>query len=839
MKHKILYLFASTAALITAFSSQAETRDTPAQEDNTTLSQIVVTGSRTTGRTVQNSAAPIDVISAKDLSNTGALNALEALNRLLPSFNLPALVQPDLGSIVRGAQLRGLDPAYSLVLVNGKRRHTTALVNEDGFAGSVAVDLALIPTAAIERIEVLRDGASALYGSDAIAGVINILLKDETSANGLSVQAGTSFKGDGDSLSVRFNHSLRLNDRGHLSLAADLSQQDRAVRNSRLNPDYLIYPAIGANGNPVKLGAYNRLPAGASADPREATRDSQPWKNAGQHRQGTLALSANLSYDLTDQVKAYGFATYANRVAWATQNFRTPNKIFVNNPKLLAIYPNGFSPFEHTDEDDLSLTLGLKGKIKDWTYDLSTTYGFDKIDVSVLNSANYSLSYPGAQTRFHVGERFYSNLTTNLDIGRKIGLYGHDFDLSLGVQHQYEHSKLSAGEPNSYFGSGSSSLTGYQPVDATDKNRNAYAAYAGLSTLITPKWFLDGAVRYEHYSDFGEATTGRLTTRYELTPNVALRATVSNGFHAPSLVTNAYSNTSDHNGTSYRLAQPDSNAARALGAKALRPETSTNLSFGISGNLPGGIRLGLDAYQIEVRHLIGPSSDIGIDRSSGVAVDGSGNPLTPAQVQIIDTLLQSAGFAPGTSLVAHYFTDVGDLRTRGLDLTADGSWRTDLGRFRGSFAANFSKTELTRRSGIPAALANLPNIETLSTSSAYDLTRRAPNDKQVLGLGFDQDRLSLDLRVTRFGALTRYSTLTNQSYRLDPTFITDLNLRYRIHSRVRVTAFANNLFDQKPQTLPDQVRSLSNRAQFVQAWDNSGPVGLIGGTYGLRLDLSF
>ncbi|MEG1327827.1 MAG: TonB-dependent receptor plug domain-containing protein, partial [Janthinobacterium sp.] len=245
------------------------------------LEAVIVTGARGTGRTVANSAAPIDVISAQQLLATGKLNLLDALDAALPSFNLPARVQPDLGSIVRAGQLRNLDPSHTLVLVNGKRRHTTAIVNEDGFPGSVATDLALIPTGAIARVEILRDGASAIYGSDAIAGVINIILKADDQG-GFSTQLGSTYAGDGTNGSVRINGGTRLGEHGFAHFGAELQRQGIAVRNFGLNPGYLSYPAVrNGDGQLVKLGPNNSLPAGASPNPAEAKRNSNPWRNTG------------------------------------------------------------------------------------------------------------------------------------------------------------------------------------------------------------------------------------------------------------------------------------------------------------------------------------------------------------------------------------------------------------------------------------------------------------------------------------------------------------------------------------------------------------------------------
>ncbi|MFT4090487.1 MAG: TonB-dependent receptor [Asticcacaulis sp.] len=841
MPHKKkIQMLGSVAAigLLVAVPAYADDFAADAADHDADVTQVVVTGTRATGRTVQNSAAPIDVISSRDLANTGQTTVLESLNRLLPSLNVPAQVQPDIGSIVRGAQLRGLDPAYTLVLVNGKRRHTTANVNEDGFAGSVATDLGLIPAGSIARIEVLRDGASAVYGSDAIAGVINIILKDADSPGGISIQTGKTYEGDGASNIVRFNHGFRLGDRASLAIAAEVAHQDRTIRNFPLKDSYLIYPAIDSNGNPVRLGTNNSLPAGTTADPREATRDDRAWINAGQRRFTVGSVSYNFDYDLGGGTEFYSFGTYAQRKAHAGQNFRPANTVFIQNPSLLNTYPDGFTPFEVTDEVDIAATVGLQGQTANWNWDLSTTFGSDKIDASVRNSANYSLPGTNAQTVFHVGQHFYSNQTTNLDLARQLTFAGHEFDFSFGLQHRHERAKLKAGEPLSYFGLGSNAIRGYQPVDAYDNKRDSWGAYTGLATNITPKWFLDGAVRYENFDDFGDSTTGRLSTRYDFTPAFALRATVSNGFHAPNLVTQSYSNTSDQAGLANRLAQPDSAAALALGSTPLKPEESTNYSVGLTWNPFGTVRLAVDAYQVEVRHQIGGSPRVGINRSSGTAVDANGVALTPAQEAYIDGLLQQAGFAAGSSLIVRYFTDIGDTRNTGVDFTAEATTLTDWGRFRWTFAANYNEVDITRISGTPAALQSLPNIGSLSLANQYNLKYRAPNDKQVFGVTFDRGAWTVDFRTTRYGKLTRYAASSGE-YKLDASYIADLNVAYAVSDKLRVTLSANNLFDEYPQKVPVAARTAASLAQYEDAWDNTGPVGLSGGSYNIRLDYNF
>ena len=831
---------AVSASLLLSALPASVWAQTDAEQQAAPVEAVLVTGARATGRTVANSAAPIDVLSAQQLQATGKLNLLDALDTALPSFNLPARVQPDLGSIVRAGQLRNLDPSHTLVLVNGKRRHTTAIVNEDGFPGSVATDLALIPTGAIARVEILRDGASAIYGSDAIAGVINIILKTDDSVT-LSSQLGTTDAGDGGNGYLRFDGGTRLGERGFAHFGAEYQQQDIAVRNFALNPGYLSYPAVrNSDGQLVRLGANNSLPAGASPNPAEATRNSNPWRNTGVPEARTASLSANLGYDLSDEVQLYGFGTYAHRNARSAQNFRLPNTIFNNNRGLLSIYPDGYTPYETTSENDVALTAGLKGETAGWNWDVSTSYGRDDIDVGVEHSANYALSYPGGPLDFRIGKQRYSRSTSNADVRRALALgLPEAADLSFGLEYSHEAQQRSPGEPASYQGSGSSALAGYLPVDAADTKRHSYAAYVGLGAKLTPQLLLDAALRAEKYSDFGSKSTGRLSARYDFTPQFAVRGTLSNGFHAPSLVTQSYSNTSDHAGVPYTLARPDSAAARALGAQALKPEKSNNLTAGLTFSPTSTLRLALDAYQIRVDDRLGVSSNIGIDRSSGVALDGSGRALSATQASVIENLLRSAGLTVGNGLVAHYFANVGDTRTRGVDLTAEDVLQVRTGKLRWTAAANLNRTSLVERAALPAVLQGLPNIATLSKAAQYDLLYRAPGDKEIVTLAYQSGAWAFNLRETRYGELKRLNTITGGDYRLKAAFVTDLSVGVDLTRRINLLLGANNLFDRKASQLPREARSAASLAQYAGAYDNTGPLGVLGSYYYARASVRF
>lgn len=840
----IAHMMAAPAFAEAAADSSADTASEGAlRRTASTLDTVVVTGTRASGRTVKSSAAPIDVIDASELATTGKGNLLEALQNLLPSFNVPASIQPDLGSIVRGAQLRNLDPGYTLVLVNGKRRHTTAVTQDDGFSGSVWVDLGLIPVAAIERVEVLRDGASALYGSDAIAGVINIILKSTSSGGDASFEHGQSYEGDGEVTKVRGNIGLPLGQDGFINLSAEHVEQQLAIRNSPLRDTYLLYPAIrNSTGLPVSLGPRNSLPAGASPDPREATRAERPWINSGVPGYRTNAFAANLGLALSETISLYAFATWSQREASSPQNLRPANTLFVNNPGLLAVYPDGFTPWEETEETDYDVTAGLKGTTGGWDWDLSAGQGKDDVDVFVRNSANYSLVYPGGTTDFYTGSHVYLQEVINFDLRRGFSnaVFASPVEFAAGVEYLDQRFRLEAGEPDSWFGRGSNAISGYLPADALRTSRDSIAAYLGASANVTERWFVDVAGRYEDHSDFGGVTTGRLSTRFDVNDSLGFRATVSNGFHAPALVTQSFSGTFDSIGTINRLAPAGTAEALALGGVALEPEKSDNLSLGVSWTPSRNTHVALDFYRIDVDGRIALSPQIGYDKSDPAnPVDASGRPLTPQQVAIIDGLIAGAGLQPNADIYyVRYFNNAGDTRTEGVDLTFEAITDTErFGRFRWTVAANYNKTELLRVAELPGELQALPHIDLLNAAAQLALTERAPRRKDIFSVNWNRDGWHAGVRVKHFGELRRQGNGIN--YTLPATWLTDINAGYEFTNGIGIDIGVDNVFDRYPTKTPDAYRTASSLAQYQYAYDNSGPAGLLGGYWYARLSYRF
>jgi iron complex outermembrane receptor protein len=838
-------------------------------------SVVVVTGSRVSGRTVENSASPIDVLTQEDLANSGSDNLLGALVALVPSFNLPGQSpQPDLGSIVLGVQQRNLSPAYTLVLINGKRRNTTAVVNEGGFAGSAAVDLGLIPTSAIDHVEVLRDGASALYGSSAIAGTVNVILKHNAQSGSVVFKGGSTFKGGGENGSIAVDQGLALGEGGFVNLFGQLSKQKPAIRSSPLNPNYLYYPAIKADGTlSTTLGANNTLPAGAKPNPKEATRDNAPWKNSGQKLDvRNASVGFNGEYDLGRDLTVYSFGTYADRRAYSAQNFRSPFSIYsstlARTNGWYGFYPDGFTPQESTSDREAQLVAGIRGVLGGWNWDLSTNYGKDKVDVYTVDSANYALPASAGQTDFYIGQNAYSLWSNTLDLTRSVetSWTAKPLNLSAGLEYSQEHSQLKPGEPNAYLGvipgdggsgsGGAQSLPGYLPRDASDTKRHSYSGYLGAGANITKEWFLDGGLRGEHYSDFGSSgAIGKLSTRYDFSPAFALRGTASNGFHAPALQTVSFSNTSGRpNGLISSLVRPDSAAGLALGAVPLAPEKAKGYTLGITGDVASQFNYALDFYQTEVQHTLGTSASVGLDRTNadGQFRDATGALLTPAQLAILQNYFTTAGLAipqQGNGLTAHYFTDVGDVRSRGLDLTVDGKHRLGDGVLRWNFAANINTSAFTRISGIPAKLQGLPNITTLSLTNQQNTLYLAPRDKQILNVNYKSGAFTVNVIETRIGKVRRFWTNADNAAAGLPTtgewnagklWTTDLTLGWNLGHGFDAKVSAFNLFNERARRVPDISRTNASKGQYLYAFDTSGPLGAdIGTQYAATLNYKF
>ena len=797
--------------LAMAFSTASAT-ETPSTDVNaSTLDTVVVTGSRTNTRTVKNSSTPIDVVSAQDLAATGKSSLLEALQYTLPSLSQVGGYQADQENLIRGYQLRNLSPGYTLVLINGKRRNVSAYASADAFPGQAWTDLALIPVAAIDHVEVLRDGASAIYGSDAIAGVINVILKSQAQGGSASIESGQSTAGDGSRTTIRANLGLPWGQSGFVNISAENTEQQHAIRRVK----YL--DSVDTNG--VSGNAINSTPS-----------------------YSLKSLVLNAGHGLGDNADFYATVTVADRTAEAIQNYRLASTIAEYNTGLLDVWPEGFSPKIQTKEQDYSGTAGVKGQWLGWDYDLSATWNRDTVRTYTLDSGNYSLDYPGAPTDFYDGKVDYQQAIANLDLRRSFDVahLASPLDVSAGVEYQYERYQRSPGQWESYYGYGAASFIGYSTSDAVDADRNSKAVYLGASANLTPRWFLDLAVRYEDHSDFGDVSTGRLTTRFDITPVFGVRATVSNGFHAPSLAAQYYQSTSNCPCGSYLTAAVDSSVAKALGASDLKPEKATNYSVGFTFDPTPNLHAALDLYQIDIRDRVGMSSYIGYDATDPDAVvDYSGTTLSATQKAAVDALLSKAGITitPGEAYYVSYFTNVGDTRTRGVELTLEATQDTDWGRLRWNYALNNGQTDVTRVAATPSVLADLPNSDLLSESTEYNLRYSSPRYTQVAGLTWSQGRWSANINLQDYGPIKRLRN--GYKYQIDSRLLTNLGGSYDFGGGWSVDLGIDNVFDQKSRKVPYAALSASERALYKYVYDTSDRVGVVGAYWYGRINYRF
>ncbi len=788
-------LLAGSMASAVAQAQQAPVP--PSQAPGSSAETLIVTGTRDTRRTARQSLSPIDVVTARDIADTGQTNPTAALVQLLPSVTTPAVGIFD-GAPTDFISLRGLNPNQTLVLVDGKRRHQSSFLFIDGFAdGATPVDLDLIPPALIDHVEVLRDGAAAQYGADAIAGVVNVILKKADHGGVASGEVGQTEAGDGFVAQASAQGAGRLGADGFLDLAFDYRHQDHTVRNE--------------------------------ADDRTGTRVTEIL---GDPESTRYDLGANAGIGLRSGAQLYANASYAYRFTDVTQVYRLPSR-------LPALYPGGFSPHQTDFENDFSTTLGAKGTdLFGWSWDVSSTYGGDFLDVNLRNSANIALyeATGATPTGIHLFNASTTQLTNDLDLRRSVSLpvWRYPLTLAFGAEHRFETYGTGAGSPASYLFGGSQAQAGLRPEDAGPHSRVVYASYGDIGTRITRNWQVDLAGRFEHYTDFGNTFTGKISTRYEISPAIALRGTLGNGTRAPSLANEYYSALAVGPDSASGTLAANSAAAALLGASPLKPERSTNLTAGIVLHPAEALFLTLDAYQIDIRDRI----------VSGAGVSG---PLALQALQV-QGIAVSPSLAPD-DVSASFFANAASTRTRGLDATL--RYRTVLGRHGAGPAARDWGT-IDWDAAVNANVSRITHANTtangdsdLSAQNIAYLTTSTPRNRFTIGGRWFTERWDLILHEQRFGetkdALTffegpdAYSTTRFQPFVNRPRWITNLEIGFKPLQRLRVALGANNLFDAHPSRIPPE-----NGYYGSVPYDGGGSqIGIDGGFYYGRMTVQF
>ncbi|MED5548855.1 MAG: TonB-dependent receptor [Pseudomonadota bacterium] len=773
---------------------------------------IVVTGTRAEGRTALESTAPVDVISAGTLENNGSTELNVALSYALPSFNFPQPAITDGTDHVRPATLRGLGPDQTLVLVNSRRRHSSALVNLNGSVGrgSSAVDLNTIPVSAIGRVEVLRDGASAQYGSDAIAGVINVGLREAREGGQVTASFGQyatdiplvdqpRSASDGDTTSLSGWVGLPLGAEGFLTLSAEY--RDREPTN-RAGPDTRQqYPSL----------------TGGGLDPREQSFDRINHR-FGLSASEALSLFANAGLPISADAELYGWASYQQRDGQGAGFYRRAQ----DSRNVPAIYPDGFLPYITTDVEDISVLGGVRGDWAEWGYDFSLGYGRNELGYGVENSVNTSMG-ASSPTSFDAGALIYDQLTANADFQRNyaVDAFAGPLSVAVGLEYRLESYEIEAGEEASYINggvtgpngeilaSGSQVFPGFQPSNVIDEDRDSIAAYIDLETDVTDRFTVSAAARAESYSDFGETLTGKLAARYQLTDALALRGAVSNGFRAPSLQQAYFTSTSTvFTGTPPTPVEvgtfpATSPVAAALGGEPLEAEESLNISGGLVF-AQGGFTLTVDAYAIDIEDRIVLSENL-----SGPDVEA---------------LLVNAGITNITS--ARFFINGVETETRGVDVVASYGFQTaDWGDFDLTFGANFTETEVT---DAPTSEV-LPGVSLFARREIARFEVGQPENKLIGSVDWSRGPFAGYVRATRFGETVDPGTAADGSGDevLSPKTIVDAEFSADITDGLNVAFGANNLFDEYPDVTAE-TPALDGTFSRIFPFSGFSPFGFSG-----------
>ncbi|KAA8553657.1 TonB-dependent receptor plug domain-containing protein [Pseudomonas marginalis] len=795
--------------------------DTQPTAKNDHLDTVVVLGTRRSDLTALQSAAPVDVLSGEQLQQTGATDLSGALTALSPSFNFPQSPQGAFGgSIAQGASLRGLASDQVLVLVNGKRRHSSANITRQSLVngrGAAAVDLSLIPLSAIQRVEILRDGAAAQYGSDAIAGVINIVLKENDDGGNLGYRFGGYDKGDGLQRKLSGWKGFTLPNDGFLTLSFDAGSQDPA---SDTNPDNRIF-----------------YPGDTSVNtPREQNNRYRTWRWGAGNVSDQYNFVANSEVGIGESLTAYGFATYSHKNTDAEGFFDPPTTLRNNyGSNALARYPDGRLPITRYGLEDYAVTGGLRWENERLgKFDLALNHGNNTLKSTDRNAINPSYG-TNSPSNIYTGERENDQTNLTLDWVRDFptALLFKPLTLSAGLAWRKENYQLSAGEAagwqNGPLFNTADPITGRRipgyysgitQVDAASLDRKVLGAYIDVEGQITEKFQAGVAVRTEHYSDFGDTTNGKLSLRYDFTPQIAARATASTGYRAPSLVQSGMSSFSvqvveqppgsgNFVEVQQRTLRANSPEAQALGGKALKPEESTNYSLGLVWRPLENASVTVDAYRINIDNRITLSDQL---PASVVTPIFAGTPYAN---------IQSAAF----------YTNVADTRTDGIELTGNYQW--DLQQWgRLNLSSGFAKTDTTI-TGL-RDVGNIKGSQIVGRNTQGLIEEGTPDTKLTLSANWIYENWGLTVAQRRYGewkSLNATNPSLDQTY--SPQWVTDLDLSYTFHKGVKVSVGAINLFD----THPDK----SDGAQLygVPKYSITSPEGAQGAFYYTSVSYDF
>ena len=809
------------------------------------LGEITVFGSRSlVHRSNLNTAVPVDVLSSAQLAQTGQTNLMQMLNFTAPSLNASMQIMTE------PVTLRGLDPDHTLMLLNGTRYHNIAYMNP-GLPrgqlgrGSVGNDLNTIPFSAIEKVEILRDGASAQYGSDAIAGVVNTRLKESTGRTSVSLHLGQHYKGDGEKFKLGIYHGIALRNKslpagrqGFLSFSADLNHREPAFRGGEYKGT--VYYPILERYSPQQRDSVTALDNKKIA---EKGFDRKKASNAGTSKLASFGFLMNGAYRVNNKTELFWTAT----LNYQTLTFNG-TQIFPKNERAIDtfLFPDGFKAIAKPVTWNVSGIAGARGTMgKGIHWEYSTAYGMNSIRYNVENTNNASQQYTlgkNAPTTFYTGSVIYHQLTNTIHFTKNINNPGDKsniINLGWGAELRFENFGMKAGEEASWKNYDLRKMGGVTAPhivsdrDALDKNRSVMCGYADLEADLNDRFLLNLATRYEHYSDFGGNLAGKMAIRYKLFDKLSLRGSLSNGFRAPSIqqryysaITNGIRPGSAQSSTTRGIFNNEHEVTKVFGVPSLEAEKSLNLSGGLTSTISRHIYLTIDAYWIQIRNRIVLSG----------AFDRFLNPE-------VDSLLKSSSIDgyPDVGQVS-FFSNAINTKTKGIDIVIHGKWKIRKAQLIGSLAANFTKTRLFGEiKKVPNLSDSTANINSLfDDEQRSDVERGQPRSKIILSLNYQREKIGFILRNTRFGEnaydFSDNANIIRPLETFSPKIVTDVSICYTPGSWLSITAGANNVFNVYPDRIKNYVNTGEGRNIYaLDVWQ----FGFMGGYYYVSMGLNF
>ncbi|MDI9310721.1 MAG: TonB-dependent receptor [Limnohabitans sp.] len=823
--------------------------DVSLQENKKSLDEVVVTGSRTPARSNTSSPLPIDVLSSKELVSTGQATFDKALQYRIPSFNTVNTPVNDATSLLDPYEIRNMGPSRTLILINGKRKNLSALVyvQTSPGRGETGADISAIPTDAIERVEILRDGASAQYGSDAIAGVMNIILKKNATDGYASLRSGITSKGDGAFYGLSLNNGTKVGEKGFINYTVDFSKAELANRPGDVDPlgEYRYWGGTTAGVN-TQADINNFL----AKKPDAGNVNGSPETAAAK-------FLINGGSDINENTQLYYNAAYVYKKVNSFANYRTPYwRTATDYPYLPSLFGGGtlatyegYAPTFEGELNDYNATIGYKFTKNKWNVDASITTGGNQQDYTVGNSHNRSTDSSGnfiyavnpnkynGPISFNPGGVGFTHYVGNIDINRPVT---DKVSIAFGSEVRTESFEIRSGDEASYVGVGADSYQGNRKEDSGKFNRYNIGFYAGASADITKDFLLEGTLRYEDYSDFGNKTVWKLSSRYKFADDkITVRGAISTGFRAPTLhqiYTQKVQSSFGGGGIQLEgISNNVSSAAREYGVPNLKAESSTNITFGVGIKPFKNFTATLDYYNIKVK-----------DR-----------------IILGDRITYSAGN------IQSFFTNSIDTRTSGLDVVANYKGISlGSGNLAINYSANFTfQNELDGPVRDLASVTSLPPLangdnQTVfgKTSQALLLTSR-PVFKHIIGLDYTIGKLGLSLNNTVFGP-TKFKNADLATKNLTVEFmtklVTDLGVNYKATDKITVALNINNILNVLPEwklksdgskeaedilndpaQLRDQINDLTFNGRYSQMTYDGSHFSQLGTIFNLSLNYKF